>query len=167
MKSALCCFSSGSSLLAKVKGWNDMRRGEFKNIHFALRWNYEYYHTFKHYPNASNQPVYIELNDSDCLCTDTWWHNNINISCCTLHASCMCMVGNKCASIFECISTFHLTYIWGTGTYTLTRDDFCCLLTTVWTHVKPAKESGLIWTQTVWHFIEYIKHVLNKRLVLI
>ena len=45
---------------------------------------------------------------------------------------------------------------WGTGTYTFTRDDFCCLLITVWTQVKPAKESGLIWIQTVCY--SYSKH---------
>ena len=32
----------------KLKGemicWSEVRRGECKNIHFALRWNYEYYH---------------------------------------------------------------------------------------------------------------------------
>ena len=36
---------------------------------------------------------------------------NIHISCCSLHASCMCVVGNKCPSMFERISTFHLTNI--------------------------------------------------------
>ena len=30
--------------------------------------------TFKHYPNASNQPVYIELNGSDCLMTQEHTH---------------------------------------------------------------------------------------------
>ena len=59
----------------KLKGemicWSEVPRGEYKNIHFARRWNYKYYHTFNHYPYSSNQPVYIELNGSDCLCTDT------------------------------------------------------------------------------------------------
>ena len=36
----------------KLKGgiicWYEVRRGEYKNIHFARRWNYEYFHTFKH-----------------------------------------------------------------------------------------------------------------------
>ena len=27
--------------------WSEVRRGEYKNIHFARRWNYKYYHTFK------------------------------------------------------------------------------------------------------------------------
>ena len=70
---------SGTSIIAQIfvplKGemicWSEVRRGEYKNIHFARRWNYEYYHTFKHYPNASNQHVYIDLNGSDCLYTDT------------------------------------------------------------------------------------------------
>ena len=30
---------------------------------------------------ALNQPVYIETNGSDCLCTDTWWQKNMHISC--------------------------------------------------------------------------------------
>ena len=47
--------------------WSEVRLGVYKNIHFARRWNYEYDHTLKHYPNASNQPVYIELNGGDCL----------------------------------------------------------------------------------------------------
>ena len=31
--------------------------------------------------DASNRPVYIDLNSSDCLCTDTWWQKNMRISC--------------------------------------------------------------------------------------
>ena len=122
MKSALCCISSGSSLLAKVKGWNDM-------LFWSPSWRMQKYTLCSKmelrilpHSNIIRMPqisLFTELNGSDCLCTDTWWHKNIHISC-SLHASCMCMVqlANKCASMFERISKFHASDDWGTGTYT-------------------------------------------------
>ena len=89
---------------------------------------------------AFNQPVNIEINGSDCLCTDTWWQKNMHILCaitrdgCSLHVSCMCAVGNKCVLLW---------------TIFVVCDNLCKQFGP--RSGRPDKKSGLIWIRTVWH----------------
>ena len=74
-------------LLRMLRGQSRQGRLYF---HFSRRWitNLVTHRKRKHTntilnedAEALNQPVYIEINGSDCLCTDTWWKMNMHILC--------------------------------------------------------------------------------------